>query len=407
MSYAMDTRGAARVAEFFTRIGSHLPHKAQRASFATYAVGILGDGERKSVEPIAARTCANPEVVRKTHDHLLRFLGVSPWKNRPVRLEAARYAIEAMTAQEAITAWIVDDTGFLKQGSHSVGVQRQYTGSAGKVANCQVAVSLSVATRHEHVPIDFEIYLPTSWTDNPARRKEARIPEAIVFKTKVELAIDMITRAVADGIPGEVVLADSAYGRSNEFRDTVSGFGLDYAVATDADTRVWLLDAVERRRYEPLQVKDIGEALGTSGFRRCTWRDGTNGKMSSRFAFRRVKLAHKTGLDPAKRAPVWLVIEWVDGEDKPTKFFLTTLRRRMSKKQIVRILKERWRTERVYEDMKGELGLDHFEGRSFPGWHHHVSVVLCCYAFVVAERVRHFPPSRGWQDQARPHARAA
>jgi SRSO17 transposase len=407
MSYEMGEPGAARVADYFARIGEHLPHKAQRASFATYAFGILGDGERKSVEPIAARTCADPATVRKTHDHLLQFLGLSPWENGPVRLEAARYAIEALTAQEPIVAWIIDDTGFLKQGSHSVGVQRQYTGSAGKIANCQVAVTLSVATRHEHLPIDIDLYLPESWTANAARRRKARIPDEVVFRTKVGLAIDMIARAVGDGIAGDVVLADSFYGHSNEFRDTVWGFGLDYAVATDAKTQVWLLDARERRLFEPLYVKDIGEAIGMTGFRRVTWRDGTNAKMSSRFAFRRVKISQKDDPDPHGRQPVWLAMEWVDGEDKPTKFFLTTLRRRMSKKQIVRILKERWRTERVYEDMKGELGLDHFEGRSFPGWHHHVSVVLCCYAFVVAERVRHFPPSARRQDRAGSHARAA
>ena len=403
----MDELGVARVAEYFSRIGRHLPHKAQRASFATYAFGILADGERKSAEPIAARACADPALTRKAHDHLLHFLGVSGWANAPVRLEAARYAIEAMREQEPITTWVIDDTGFLKQGAHSVGVQRQYTGSAGKIANCQIGVSLSVATRHEHLPIDFELYLPKSWTEDPARRHEARIPERVVFRTKVELAIDMITRAVGDGIPGEVVLADAFYGRSNEFRDTVAGFGLDYAVAVDADTKLWLLDARERRRYEPLQAREIGESLGAGGFRRVTWRDGTKAKMASRFAFRRVKVAHEGGDSPADRAAVWLVIEWVEGEDKPTKFFLTTLPRRMTKKQIVRILKERWRTERVYEDMKGELGLDHFEGRSFPGWHHHVSVVLCCYAFVVAERVRHFPPSRGRRHQGGPHACAA
>src|ERR1700689_385825 len=203
---------------------------------------------------------------------------------------------------------------------------------------------------------------------------------------------------VAGYIPGQIVLADSAYGRVNDFRDTVFGLGLDYAVATDADTQVSLLDAIGRRRGAPRRVKEIAAALGLKAFRRVTWRDGTKRKMFSRFAFRRVKIAH----DPDGRDPVWLVIEWPVGEEKATNFFLTTLRRRLSKKRIVRIIKERWRTERVYEEMKGELGLDHFEGRSFPGWHHHVSVVLCCYAFVVAERVRHFPPQRGRRSRHRP-----
>ena len=136
-------------------------------------------------------------------------------------------------------------------------------------------------------------------------------------------------------------------------------------------------------------------------FRRVTWREGTGGKLSSRFCFRRVKVACDDGLEPATHEAVWLMMEWPEGEDKPTKFVLTTLPRRLSKKQIVRVTKERWRTERVYEELKGELGLDHFEGRSFAGWHHHISVVLCCFAFVVAERVQHFPPSQGRQDTDR------
>jgi SRSO17 transposase len=407
MSYELGGAGTARVVEYFARIGTHLPHPAQRASFATYAYGILGDGERKSAEPIAARTCADPAETRKTHDRLLHFLALSPWDDASVRREAARYGIEALAKQEPITTWIVDDTGFLKQGKYSVGVHRQYTGSAGKIANCQLGVSLSVATRSEHMPIDFELYLPKSWTDDAARREAAHVPEHVRFKTKPELALDMIARAVGDKIPGEVVLADTAFGDSNEFRQTVRVFGLDYGVAIKAPTKVWCLDARGHRHGESLGVQDLGIRLGPRAFRRVTWREGTGGKLASRFCVRRVKIAHDDGSEPAEREPVWLLIEWPEGESKPTKFVLTTLPRRMSKKHLVRIVKQRWRTERVYEEMKGELGLDHFEGRSFRGWHHHVSVVLSCYAFVVAERVRHFPPSQGRQDQADPVERAA
>jgi SRSO17 transposase len=392
-SYEMDETAAARVGEYFARLGRHLPRSDQRASFATYAFGILADGDRKSVEPIAARSCADAHECEQLHDRLLHFVRESPWVDGVVRREATGYAIEAMSAREPVTCWIVDDTGMLKQGTHSPGVQRQYTGSAGKITNCQIAVSLSVASAGEQVPIDFELYLPESWTSDPVRRKRARIPDSVVFKTRIDLALDMITRAVESRVPGDVILADTAYGNSHDFRDAVRVFGLDYAVAVNATTVVWLLDARDRRLGGAIDVKTLGLDLGERAFRKVTWREGTKRALASRFVFRRVTPAFDDGSDPSTREPVWLVIEWPEGEKAPTKFFLTTLRRRMSKKQIVRTIKERWKTERVYEELKGELGFDHFEGRSFIGWHHHASVVLCCYAFVVAERVRAFPPS--------------
>ncbi len=395
--------------EFFEkRIGQHLPRPEQRTSFATYAFGIVGDGERKSVEPIAARTTggadeteaeASARRCKQMHDRLLWFLARSTWSDRLVRREAARYAIEALQQREAVTTWILDDTGFLKQGSHSVGVHRQYTGSAGKIANCQVAVSLSIATPTEHVPIDFALYLPKSWADDPARRKAARIPDDVVFKTKIQLAIDLITQAVDDQIPGEIVLLDSAYGVSADLRNVIRLYGLDYGVAIKANTRVSLLDANGQSTGDPIGAQAVGIALGAKAFRRITWRDGTRRKMHSRFCFRRVKIAQDDGVETDDRESLWLMTEWPEGEQRPTKFALTSLPRRMSKKQIVRIVKERWRTERAYEDLKGELGLNHFEGRSFPGWNHHVSVVLCCYAFIVGERLRHFPPSERRSDR--------
>jgi SRSO17 transposase len=395
--YEMDSAAAGRVSDYFNvTLGKHVRRKDQRASFATYAFGLLGDGERKSVEPIAARACGDEQQCDRIHDRLLYFVREGAWSDRAVRREASRYAIAAMAAREPVTCWIIDDTGMLKQGKHSPGVQRQYTGSAGKVANCQIAVSLSVASAGEQVPIDMELYLPESWTNDMARRRRARIPDAVVFKTKVELALDMIARAVDDGIPGEVVLADSFYGRSHIFRDFVRNRGLDYAVAVDADTHVWRLDE-NGRHPDAVEVRQLGMQLGAGAFRKLTWRDGTrpNHKLSSRFVFRRVKAAYDDGSEPMLREPIWLAIEWPEGESRPTKFFLSNLRGRMTKKQIVRTIKERWKTERVYQELKGELGFDHYEGRSFVGWHHHVTVALSCYAFVAAERVRAFSPSRG------------
>lgn len=384
---------AARLEEYFGLIGGHLKDRRKKESFAMYAFGILGDGERKSVEPIAARAGGDPRLTNNFHSKLLYFLAESVWDDRAVRLEAARYAINIVQQREPVTTWVVDDTGFIKQGTHSVGVQRQYTGSAGKVTNCQIGVSLGVATSSEQIPVDFELYLPQSWTEDRRRRRETHIPEQVMFKTKIELALEMVERARAAGIPGQVLLADSAFGNSAEFRARVRQLGFDFAVGILPQTLVRTLDYRGRECGAAVSCGELIERLGRGPFRNVTWRHGSKAKLGGCFYFARVKTLHDDGINYVDREPLWLVVEWPSGEPSPTKYLLTTLPARMSKKQIVRVLKDRWRTERMYEDLKGELGLDHFEGRSFPGWHHHVSVVLCCYAFVVAERSRSFPPS--------------
>lgn len=391
----MNVAATGRLQDYFDRLGHVLGQKSRRESFAVYAMGLFGDGERKSIEPIAARACGSAERADAAHQRLLHFATNSRWSDHEMRREASRYALEAMTERERIDTWIVDDTGFLKQGTHSVGVQRQYTGSAGKVTNCQVGTSLSVATATEHLPIDFELYLPISWTENAERRHEARIPDSITFKTKPELALEMIQRAVADDVPRGVVLGDAGYGSSIEFRAGLRALDLDYAVGVDPKTTVWRVDQPWTRDAAK-SVRDLARELDTQrGFRRCTWRKGTRRDLTAKFAMLRVLPAHDHGPPPEAREPLWLLIEWRDGESEPANYFLSSLPGRMTKKQLVRIVMQRWRTERVYEDLKGELGLDHFEGRRFSGWHHHISVALCCYAFIVAERVRRFPPSAG------------
>lgn len=404
MTASMDAAAQSRLNHFFEAVGDVLGNDGRRASFAMYAAGLMGDGERKSVEPMAARACADPKTADATHQRLLHFTTEAKWNDRAVRRFASQYVVSQMTAREVITDWIVDDTGFIKQGTHSVGVQRQYTGSAGKVTNCQIGVSLSVATATEHAPIDFELYLPTTWTDDAARRAEAKIPDDVQFKTKPELALDMIGRAHGQGIPPGVVLADSAYGSSRAFRAGVRALGLHYGVGVDPKTSVLILDADDRAQGSKISVRKLAQdTYEQNGFRRCTWRDGTRAKLSAKFTVQRVVPAYAGGPDVEEREPLWLVVEWRDGEPAPANFFLTSLPKSMTAKALIRRLMQRWRTERIYEDLKGELGLDHFEGRRFAGWHHHVSVVLCCYAFILAERIRAFfcPDQRA---QSKSHA---
>jgi SRSO17 transposase len=404
MAYELGADGGRRLEGYLDQLGGLLGNSSRRASFAAYAMGLLSESERKSIEPLAARASSVPAHASAAHQKLHHFIANTTWSDHDVRLAAARYAIAAMEERDPMVAWVIDDTGFLKQGKHSVGVQRQYTGSAGKTANCQVGVSLSVTTRTEHLPIDFALFLPESWTEDPERRRKAKIPEEATFKTKHDLALEMIEQAARDKIPGTIVLADSFYGHSRPFRETVHLLGFDYGMAIYSSDTMWVLDRREHRRGEPRTAKEIALELGEKGFRRCTWREGTNRKLFSRFALCRVKIAVEEGLAPRAE---WLLIEWPYGEKDPTHFFLTTLPKRISKKQIVRLLKERYRTEQAYEELKGELGLDHFEGRSFTGWHHHVSVALCSYAFLVAERSRAFPPSARGQGHAGALRRAA
>lgn len=398
----MDAAAEKRLQQYIDGIGDILGHPQRREAFALYTQGLFSDLERKSVEPIAMLTCTDPERADAAHQSLLHFVSQSNWDDQAVRRYAARRAMDAMSTQAPITTWIVDDTGFLKQGKHSVGVKRQYTGSAGKVTNCQVAVSLTVSNGQEHLPIDFDLFLPEEWANDPARRREARIPEALRFQTKIELALDQIERAVRDKVPGEIVLADAAYGRSAKFRDTVRILGFDYAVGVDSTTKIVALGPWGRWSNTPMTADQFARQLGKNAFRRITWREGTGKRLASRFAVRRVRLANDDGIPLEEHEPLWLLIEWPFGESEPSQFAVTTLKARMSKKHIVRAYKERYRTEQAYEEMKGEVGLDQFEGRRFRGWHHHVSVVLCCYAFVVAERARSFFPSA--DSQGHPHA---
>lgn len=387
----LSARAEARFHSYLDEVGGLLRDKRQRASFAMYSAGLMSDGDRKSMEPIAARLSGDPDRVGAVHHKLIHFLGTPAWQDAPVRELAAHYAVEEMERREPITTWIVDDTGFLKQGTHSPGVQRQYTGSAGKKANCQIGVSLVLANSQAEVPVDFKLYIPQSWADDPKRCKQAHIPDDVGYLAKWELALDMVETAVDSGLPPGVVLADSAYGTVAAFRERLDFLGLLYAVDVRSNLTVRRVGA-EGRLGKPMSVIQLARRI-RSKLRKSTWREGSKASLSSHFA--RVRVVVGRG----KRCPEssqWLLVEWAPGADEPDHFVLSTLPKTISLKQMVWTVKNRWRVERSYEDLKGQLGLDHYEGRSFIGWHHHVTVALVCYAFLVAERARSFPPSAPW-----------
>lgn len=392
------TSSESRIDAFFDKMADSLRRREQRESFALYAMGLMGDGDRKSVEPIASRLIGNPARADACHQKLLHFLVDSPWSDREVRRIAARHGIQAMTEEEEICGWSIDDTGFLKQGRHSVGVQRQYTGSAGKVTNCQTAVSLTVSTFSYHLPIDVSLYLPASWMEDEERRQLARIPENLEFRTKPQLAIEMIDRALRDKIPKGVVLADAGYGDVVQFRQDLRQRKLDYAVGISANTRVKRLDKLGRCTGHHICVQDLAKKLEV---RRVTWRDGRKHRLTNRFSFERVVPAFDdAAIELAHREEVWLIVEQQDDGGR-TKYYFSSLPLKMAKQSVIRMLKERYRTEQVYKEFKTQLGLDHYEGRRYTGWNHHVSVALCCFSFLVAEQAQAFSPSRAWRNRVR------
>ena len=387
----VDAGAEQRLVAYLGEIGSLLGNKRRRANFALYACGILTDGERKSVEPIASRL-TDKERAEAMQAKLLWFLARSPWEDRPVREYTSRYAIEEMERRRSITHWTLDDTGFLKQGRCSPGVQRQYTGSAGKVCNCQVAVSLTVSNEHEQLPIDMRLYVPEPWAADAARRSATKIPDSVEYQPKWKIGLDMIEAALEAGVPRGIVLGDADYGTKTELRDRLEELGLTYAVGVHSTTMVRRVygSGSSRRVGQRMSAEEIAFSLKEKDIRKVTWREGTKASLQGKFAVVRVEAMR--GDDPP-RPEQWLVIEWPDGSHLPKHYTLSNLPEDMSRKQLVRHIKERWRTERVYEDLKGELGLDHFEGRTYTGWNHHVTIVLACFAFMVAEHARTFPPA--------------
>ncbi len=403
MAYTLDRAGQHRLDDYFDGIGSILRRCDRRESFALYATGLFGDAERKSVEPIAARACADPARCRAVHDQLLHFVGVSPWSDGGVRRFATKYALKALTSVEPVEDWIIDDTGFPKQGDKSPGVQRQYSGTLGKTGNCQIGVSVTVATRTMHLPIDMDLYLPTSWTDDRGRCRAAHIPDDLGFRPKWRIALDLIERNVKAGVPLGLVLADSAYGDVGEFRDGVRALHFEYALDVKKHTRV-VIACDEGGETESMSVETVADIIGERCYRKVTWREGSRRSMSAAFAAVRVRVVTA---DDTRGEEQWLVIEKPKRHQPVEHYVLTTLPKATSRKKLVRRIKQRWRTERAYEDLKGELGLDHFEGRTYPGWQHHISCVLACYAFLVAERAGAFPPTAGRARPDDPIERAA
>ena len=374
---------------------------ADRATPARwYLRGLMLPGKRKSVEPMAARV--HPEDVPSAHQSMHHLVADSEWSDTALLAAVAREVVPVLSeAGQVPCFWIIDDTGFRKYGKHSVGVARQYCGQLGKTENCQVAVSLSLATVEGSVPLDYRLYLPEEWTEDKGRCKRAGVPKEIAFATKGEIAWAQIEAALAAWIPRGTVLMDAAYGDEAALRDRLSAKGLIYAVGIRPGTAFWW-DAhqpasapvkqgrgrhrtrvVRDEAHQPIGVRELAQALPSSSYRTLTWREGTNAALSSRFARVRVRAAHAD----RPREEEWLLIEWPKGELEPSRYFLSTLPADISFKDLVASVKMRWRIERDYLELKQEVGLGHYEERNWRGFHHHASLCIAAYGFLMIERL--------------------
>ena len=389
---------------YLSRLCEVLGHADRDAPMREYCTGLMLPLKRKSVEPIAAHI--GPQAVSAKHQSLLHFVGNSTWSDEAMLHSVHDYVMERVP-KDGRKGWVlvVDDTGHPKQGRDSVGVARQYCGMLGKTDNCQVAVSVSKANALMSLPLAYRLYLPQEWVKDAPRRKATKVPAEVGFATKPQIALEQLAWACEQGmaVGVQAVLADSAYGTEYAFRQGIAQLGLRYAVEVKHTSKVWGSGqgplppvpwtgkgrAPTRWRKDPQQpaqsLKSLALALPASAWRAVRWREGTNETLQSRFACVRVTVAHDAQHRPPKQE--WLLVEWPQGEKAPTKYWLSNLPRSISMTKLVDTVKMRWRIERDYQELKQEFGLSHYEGRGWRGFHHHATLTIAAYGFLVAERL--------------------
>jgi len=400
-------RVRGRLVEFTGEMFGSMRRKDQRRWGECYVRGLMLDGKRKSIEPMAARLADGDEQC------LQQFVNQSPWDPVPVRQALA----VRMSRELGPEAWVMDDTGFPKFGKHSVGVARQYSGALGKVGNCQIGVSVNAASDEASCPLDWRLFIPKEWDDpgefNQDRRAKCKLPEDVHHVEKWRLALEMIDELTGWGIRPPVVLGDGAYGDITEFRSGLEDREISYVLDVKSTTSAYPQDVTPRQpprsegrgrppgsryREDPSSLKTLALEVGAENAVTVTWREGTRGQMTSRFIALGVRPAnihlrrhaHKTG----DELPVsWMIGEWPIGKDEPTKYWLSNLPADTPLTDLVKLGKLRWRIEHDYRELKDALGLDHFEGRTHPGWNHHVTLVAAAHAFLTLERRRR-PPAR-------------
>jgi SRSO17 transposase len=405
-TYTSDAR-ERRFREYLDRLARALGHEDRREPLRAYLTGLCLPGDRKSVEPMAARI--DPRHVQARHQSMHHLVANAPWEDAAVLRIARDLVLTEMDRHGPVAAWLVDDTAFPKKGQHSVGVAHQYCGALGKQANCQVAVTLTLANEAVSVPAAYQVYLPEGWARDRKRRRAAGVPATVAFRPKWQIALAQIRALHTEGAPLAPVVADAAYGVVLEFRDALTAQQLPYVLGVREDTLVWppgYTPRPPRRRHRrgrpptrlqgtarqrPIRLATLVGRLPLAAWSTVTWREGTRGSMRSRFVALPVRPAHARHRSEPR--PVeWLLSEWPPNEPAPTKYYLSTLPASIPLADLVRLAHLRWRIERDYQELKDEFGLDHFEGRGWRGFHHHGSLCIAAYAFLAAERARLSPP---------------
>jgi SRSO17 transposase len=395
---------AATVRERLERFGREvlaeaMNRPAQRMNGGLYLRGLVEDGKRKSLEPMVERLGGEAD-----YQSMQQFLTDSPWDPALV----VKAVAERVAGEIGVEAWVLDDTGFPKQGKRSPGVKRQYSGTLGKVGNCQIGVSVHAVGKKGTVPLGWALYLPEEWCQDEDRRRTAKIPEEVIFKTKPELGVELIERATGWEVPAAPVLGDAAYGENTELRERLHDAGLQYVLSVSAETTVFAPGiafhvpecngATGRPRgrlrpeSKPVAIEEPIAGLDPEQWQTVAFRDGPDSEpMRSRFAFVRVRAAHlwRRGYVQEPREE-WLICEWPEGQEKPTDYWLSNLPADTEPERLARLARLRWKIELDYKQLKGELGLDHYEGRSYLGWYHHTALVTAAHGFLTLERLHPF-----------------
>jgi len=410
MSEQVDLLSAVRErAEAFTAevLAEAVNRRVQMANGGLYVRGLLEHGKRKSLEPMVERLGGDAE-----YQSMQQFVAVSPWDPALVMKAVA----ERVAPEIDVEAWVLDDTGFVKDGKHSPGVKRQYSGTLGKTGNCQIGVSLHAVGSKGTVPLGWALYLPEEWCADLKRRRKAKIPEDVVFKTKPQLGVDLAVRAAGWKVAKAPVLGDMAYGNNTELRDKLHATGLQYVLSVSPETTVFTAETAFTLPEQPpgkhgrppsrprpdrdaVPIGQLISQLGEKQLKTVTFRDGPNGTyLKSRFAFVRVRSAHHwhkdkdrwgTGAEVPPREE-WLIAEWPKGKSEPTDYWISNLPASTKPGRLARLARLRWKIELDYRQLKGELGLDHYEGRSWLGWYHHTALLTAAHGFLTLERLR--PP---------------
>jgi SRSO17 transposase len=396
---------------YVDELTSGMGRKERVRAMGWYITGLLLDGERKSIEPMAARLVDDRSEIQAMRQRLQECVTTSTWADEAL---FQRVATKVKRELPGIEAYVVDDTGFPKKGRHSVGVTRQYSGTLGRVENCQVAVSLHLAGEPGSACVGMRLYLPEEWASDAERRVKAGIPDNVVFQEKWKIALEEIDAALAAGLPQQVTLADAGYGDVGEFRRGLRERALDYIVGVQSGLVVWAPGTGpippqqwpnrKRKRYltgdqKPLTLVGVANALGRDACRAVTWREGSKGKQRSHFNAVRIRTASRHGVGRAPGPEEWLLYEWPEDKDEPTKYWLASLPANTGIKRLVFLAKLRWRVERDYQDLKEEIGLDHYEGRTWRGFHHHATLCAVAHAFLALRRALS-PPEPGPLDAA-------